>query len=155
MRHTIRSTFRAHPPTSHSFVRARFRFFFLLCFCLARSIPSGTRTLGRSAARTRFPKTLPLIVVPHRRGVTRLLWLISRRHYGWRRIRRGLGRGPRRITSILLPFCPPDLRARTHASNILHSGGLRRFFPAAASLLTAFIISAFLLVSLPPDTRIL
>lgn len=71
----------------------------LLCFylylCFARSIPLGTRTLGRSAARTRFPQTLPLIVVPHRRGGSRLLWCISRRHSVWRRIRRGLGRGPR------------------------------------------------------------
>jgi hypothetical protein len=135
LRHTIRSTFRAPLTISLSLVRALSVSSSISVSASPGSFRQGTRTLGRSAVRTRFPwEPLPLIMVPHRRGVTRLLWRISRRHYDWRRIRRGLGRGPRRIASIFLPFCPPDLRARTHASNILHSGGLRRFFPAAANL---------------------
>ena len=95
MRHAIRSTFRAPHSTFHSFVRA-LSVSASICVCASPGqFSSGTRTLGRSAARTRFPQTLPLIVVPHRRGGSRLLWCISRRHSVWRRIRRGLGRGPR------------------------------------------------------------
>lgn len=55
------------------------------------------------------PRPLPLIVVPHRRGVTRLLWCIPRRHSLWRRIRRGLGRGARGTHVYSLAVLPARL----------------------------------------------
>ncbi len=132
----ISDTFRAPLATSLSFVRA-------LSVSSSSSIPAspgsfrqGARTLGRVAARTRSPWATPS---PHSGTTSAGRYPPAVASYlgaiipGAESAAAWAG-GPERLPSILLPFCPPDLRARTHASNTLHLGGLRRFFPAAANI---------------------
>lgn len=137
-------TFRAPLATSLSFVRA-------LSVSTSSSIPAspgsfrqGARTLGRVAARTRSPWDTPS---PHCCATSAGRYPPAVAHISAPLFLAPnpprLGPGGPEDYVYSLAVLPAHLRTRTCASNSLHLGGLRRFFPAAANIHTVLFSRYF------------
>ncbi len=148
--HTLQILSAHHLP--HSLLSSGLYPFLLLTPLLLRPGLSD-RGHGRSAGLPSEPVPpwipLPLIAVPHRRDVTRLLWRISRRHYFWRRIRRGLGRGPRGTNVYSLAVLPARLAcADAHFRHFVSGLATALFFRGGQYLRCAIFQGSCLFLSL-------